>query len=218
MTQDLDERLARELGGAAYRMPPPPLTDIHRRAGRRRRARLARRGAGAAALVTVAAFAVAGFPGAADRPVAPEGSREPRSMTCGPAAATAAELGSVRQLPEGTPSGPAYVTRQEACSDVLLTAWREDPGTHRMTQWLQVGSRAYGDEPGDGCDRFDGEGQQPGECGRLTVAGQERWVLRISSPDQRVVWAEGRPALVGRGGRVRRGRLRGGPRRPPAGR
>jgi hypothetical protein len=199
MTNDLDERLTAELGGTAYRLPPPPLADIHRRAGRRRRNRLARRGAGAAALVTVAAVAVAGFPRGDDVPVTPETHRSPRavrSMACsGSHDLAPGDLGTVARLPRREPAGlPLSYTQRGretgACQDVELTAWHQAPGTHRIDRSLRVGVMAYADEPGERCDRFDGGGQQPGQCRRLTVAGEPRWVLRTTDVGQGIVWAE----------------------------
>jgi hypothetical protein len=200
VTHDLDEQLATELGGAAYRMPAPPLAAVRERAARRRRGRATRRVVGAAAAAVLVAGAVAVLTDDAGTKVAPADRRPPlsRATMCGGKTPdlTPAAAGPVLRLPAraplGLPYGQPYLYAEKRDCDYLdLVAWTEDPATRRITRWLETSSTPYRAEPGKACDRFDGDGQMPGTCREVDIAGESRDVLwSDAEPGPAVRWLD----------------------------
>jgi hypothetical protein len=191
---DLDERLATELGGTAYRLPPPPLAEVHRRATRRHRARVTRRAAGtalAAALAVLAANTALTGGGGDASPARPTGRPEP---ACG---------GYLRQAPPGDHPRAMLPDRLPArtvlrsvssvvevpqCDVSVINAWSADAATGRVERWLRlsaVGSTMPA--AGDGCAalrRF-----ASGTCQEATAAGERRWIVRVHRASQeKAVW------------------------------
>jgi hypothetical protein len=178
------------------RLPPPPLPDVRRRAGRLRRARLTRRAAGGATALAVLAAGVAvarvdGGPPVLER-VQLAGTVVPQpapDAVCTQTPVYADDLrADLLRLPAQAPGGLRFYavstfSRDTGCGYPALSAWRQAEMSSRIDRRIQVTVTAPGTTPFPGsgrCAAIALEGQ-PGRCTSAVVGGRERPVWRVDA-------------------------------------